>query len=107
MEYLIVGVDPGTTTALAALDLKGNLVFTWSKKNTTEQEVINKIIEYGQPIVFATDKSKIPSFIKKLSDRFLVDVFAPKKDLNVNFKKQLVKEFGFKVDNIHELDALA
>jgi len=25
-KYLILGIDPGTTTAFCALDLKGNLV---------------------------------------------------------------------------------
>ena len=89
------------------MDLKGNLVFLWSKKNATEQEVINEILKHGQPIIFATDKRKIPSFIQKLSDRFLVDVFSPKKDLSISLKKQLVKEFGIKLKSPHELDALA
>jgi len=89
------------------LDLKGNLVFLWSKKNATEQEVINEILKHGQPLIFATDKRKIPSFIQKLSDRFLVDVFSPKKDLSISLKKQLVREFGIKLKSPHELDALA
>ena len=111
-KLLIIGVDPGTTTALAGINVFGELVFLWSKKNAKEEEIIKEIIRHGTPLIFVSDKKKLPSLVEKLSDRFLTDSFVPKKDLSFKLKKGLVKEFlGDKIDNLientHVLDALA
>jgi predicted RNase H-like nuclease (RuvC/YqgF family) len=105
---LIIGVDPGTTTALAGINVFGELVFLWSKKNAKEEEILKEIIKAGTPLIFVSDKRKVPSLIEKLSDRFLVDYFVPKKDLSLKLKRDLVKEYlGKNIKNPHILDALA
>ena len=42
MKYIIVGIDAGTTTAIAALDLNGNLVEIRSSKELELEQMIDK-----------------------------------------------------------------
>ncbi|MBW2978436.1 DUF460 domain-containing protein [Candidatus Woesearchaeota archaeon] len=48
-QLLIIGIDPGTTVAFAALDLTGNLIKLFSQKEFQEiqakQNVLTKIIK--------------------------------------------------------------
>jgi len=103
-------VDPGTTTALAGINVFGEVVFLWSKKNAKEEDLIKEIVKHGTPLIFVSDKRKLPSLVEKLSDRFLTDSFVPKKDLSFELKKRIVKEFlgeNKNIENVHVLDALA
>ena len=42
-QYLIVGIDPGTTTAVASLDLDGNLLHLQSSRQISMSEVIESL----------------------------------------------------------------
>src|SRR3989338_4271191 len=88
-RLLIVGIDPGTTTAYAVLDLSGNVVSLKSAKN----------------VVIGTDKAKIPSLVEDFSAKTGARIIYPKEDLKVEEKKSMVKEF--KTENEHQDDALA
>jgi len=46
-DYIIVGVDPGTTTAVAMLDLSGRLVEVASSRVSSIPEIIEHISEKG------------------------------------------------------------
>jgi len=103
--YVIVGVDPGTTTAVAILDLNGNLLGVKSKKGWNSAEVIEYITSLGRPVVIATDKSNPPEFVLKLRASFQAVLHTPKGDMSVEKKRYLTSKHTFLND--HERDAIA
>lgn len=103
--YVIVGVDPGTTTAIAVLDLNGNVIGVKSKKGWTPGEVIEYITSLGRPVVIATDKSNPPEFVLKLRASFQAVLHTPKEDMSVERKRSLTSKATFLND--HERDAIA
>ncbi len=103
--YTIVGIDPGTTTAVAILDLNGNLLDVRSKKDWDYSDVVRHVLSFGKPVVVATDKSNPPEFVLKLKASFQAVLHAPKGDLSLERKKSLTS--GYPLLNIHERDALA
>jgi predicted RNase H-like nuclease (RuvC/YqgF family) len=103
--HTIVGVDPGTTTAVAVLDLDGNLLGVRSKKGWSPADVVEYILSFGKPVVIATDKSSPPDYVSKLRASFQAVLYTPKEDMSVEKKKSLAS--GYKTLNDHERDALA
>jgi len=103
--FTIVGVDPGTTTAVAVLDLNGNLLGVKSKKNWNISEVVEYITSLGKPVVIATDRSNPPEFVLKLKALFQAVLWMPKEDMSVEKKRSLT--VGFQFINDHERDAIA
>ncbi|OYT33657.1 hypothetical protein B6U96_14920 [Archaeoglobales archaeon ex4484_92] len=104
-RYTIVGVDPGATTAVAVIDLSGNLIDVSSKKSWKISDVIGFISSLGKPVVVATDKSTPPEFVQKIRALFNAVLYLPKDDISVEKKKTLTA--GYKLLNDHERDALA
>ncbi len=105
--YTIVGVDPGTTTAVAVLDINGKLLGVRSKKNWNSAEVVEYILSFGKPVIVATDKSNPPEFVSKLRASFNALIHVPKEDTSVERKKYLVSPFKQNISNDHERDALS
>ena len=99
---LIVGVDPGSTSAVAAVNLKREVELLESGKNFPPREIIQRIIKVGKPVVVASDKGKTPSKVHKISSSLGTKLFEPEEDLSQTSKKELGKGA-----NSHELDALA
>ena len=108
---LIVGVDSGTTSAVAVLDLRGNLLGKVSKKSFSQSEQQSYIQQFGQPIFFAVDVVKPSSTIEKLAASFNVRIEAPQKNLGRREKSALTSSFLNKykagADNFHEVSAVA
>ncbi len=102
MKPLIVGLDPGSTSAVAAVDLKGELELLESGKNFPPSEIIQRIIRIGKPVVVTSDKGKTPSKVKKISSSTGAKLFEPESDLSSERKKDLGKGA-----NSHEIDAVA
>ncbi|RLG21376.1 hypothetical protein DRN74_02325 [Candidatus Micrarchaeota archaeon] len=105
MKLLIVGVDPGSTVAIAYLDLDGKLLALESGKNISINEMAARIERKGRMLILATDKKQLPSTLKKLSALFSCKVYSPPESLSRQEKIELVK--GYPVTNVHERDALA
>lgn len=107
---LIVGIDPGTTTAIAVLDLHGNLLGVKSKKSFTRGEQVHYIQNFGQPIKFAVDTAKIPSTVEKTAAAFNIGVETPEKDLPRKEKSFIAAGFLQKhkksVEDYHGVSAL-
>ncbi|MDK2849779.1 MAG: uncharacterized protein PWP03_334 [Candidatus Woesearchaeota archaeon] len=103
----IVGLDPGTTFGLAILDLDSNIVFLGSFRVHDLKTIIDKVFEFGKPLVLATDKVKVPSFIQNLSSRLGVKVITPKYDISLREKNEINRIYDFIANNSHERDALA
>lgn len=103
--YLIVGIDPGTTTGIAALDFDGNPVDVFSSKDLGLDKTIEYLISLGNVSMIATDVNPTPHFVSKLSAQLGSVVFTPPESLSVNEKIFITK--GYKVENSHQRDALA
>ncbi len=103
--FVIVGVDPGTTTAVAMLDLNGNLIDVRSKKGWSYGEVVEHITSIGKPVVIATDKSNPPELVLKLKSSFNAVLWTPKGDMSVERKRELASSYNYLND--HERDAIA
>ena len=104
-KLLVVGIDPGTTTAYAVLDLSGNVVSVKSAKNLGINALLAEVMQLGKIVVIGTDKAKIPSLVEDFSAKTGARIVYPKEDLKVEEKKSMVKEF--KTENDHQDDALA
>ncbi|HLC61951.1 MAG TPA: DUF460 domain-containing protein [Candidatus Nanoarchaeia archaeon] len=104
-KLLIVGIDPGTTTAYAVLDIEGNLIKTDSSKNLDLNQLISEIIEIGKAVLVGTDKAKIPNLAYMFATRLGARAVNPNEDLKVEEKRKMIS--GFKVGDIRQADALA
>lgn len=103
--HLIIGIDPGTTIGIAALDLNGNLIKLISIRNAGKSEIIRQILNLGTPSIISTDKKPCPHLVLKISSSFNVKVFVPDKELHQSEKNRIIKENNIKVENNHERDA--
>ncbi|RLF90808.1 DUF460 domain-containing protein [Thermococci archaeon] len=104
---IIVGIDPGTTKAMAFLDLRGNPLGVESSKSFSLGEMIRRIGEVGTPVLVACDVPNPPKLVEKISSSFNSVLFSPSIPLSVEEKNRIVKEVEIDLDNDHERDALA
>ncbi len=103
--YTIVGVDPGTTTAFAVLDLKGRVLRTGSSRSWGFSELVGLLIESGHPLIIATDKNPAPGTVERIKRAFSAILHTPASSLSVEQKQRDTKLFDY--SNEHERDALA
>src|SRR5512136_2140504 len=82
-KYLIVGIDPGTTTAVAALDLEGNLQYLGSSRQMTMSDVIEAIYKAGKPLIIASDVRDMPFSVEKIRRAFSGVAFSPRQDMSI------------------------
>jgi len=81
MRPTILGIDPGTTTGYAVLDVTGNLLKKGSAKNISMGSLISKVIRSGNPIIIGCDKKTTPWFVEKMAAQLGAKVIYPAKDL--------------------------
>ncbi len=106
-ETVVVGIDPGTTTAVAVVDLDGELLNVTSSRSADTAEVIEWIIERGRPVVVAADVRSMPSTVEKIRRSFDAVGWTPDDDLAVVDKKHATSEDEYRLENDHERDAAA
>ncbi len=105
MKHLIVGVDPGTTTGIAALDFDGNLVALTSSKNLGLNKTIDYIISLGKPSLIASDVNPAPGLLVTLSSKLGSPLYEPTQSLSVDDKIKHTRIF--QISDAHQRDALA
>jgi predicted RNase H-like nuclease (RuvC/YqgF family) len=103
--YIIVGLDPGTTTGIAALNLRGEPIDLISSREMSSSDVIEWIAARGRPLIVAADVFPTPSAVEKVKRSFNAVLYTPGMDISAEEKIALAKEFGYKND--HERDSLA
>jgi predicted RNase H-like nuclease (RuvC/YqgF family) len=103
-KYIIAGVDPGTTTGLALLDLQGRLVKLHSGRGMSVPDIIEMITQNGRPLVIASDVKPIPGTVEKIRRSFNAISGEPDESLTLEDKINLAKPYGY--NNDHERDAL-
>ncbi|MDH7594097.1 MAG: DUF460 domain-containing protein [Methanomicrobiales archaeon] len=104
-RYLIVGLDPGTTTAYAALHLDGQVAGIGSSRQASMSTTIETLLRLGKPLVIASDVSEMPFSVEKIRRAFKAIAYTPKQDRSVEEKQELTA--GYSYANVHERDALA
>jgi len=104
-SYIIVGLDPGTTTGIAALSLSGELVDLVSSRAMSSSDVIEWTASRGRPLVVATDVFPTPGAVEKVKRAFNSVLYSPGSDVPAEEKIALARPFGY--GNDHERDALA
>lgn len=102
---IIVGVDPGTTVGIAALDLSGNLVELKSSRHMSINDWIEEISTIGKPVMIASDVAHMPSSVDKIRRSFHAAGYNPPEDRTQDEKVALCS--GFSYGNDHERDSLA
>jgi predicted RNase H-like nuclease (RuvC/YqgF family) len=104
-RYLIVGIDPGTTTAVAALDLEGNLLHLTSSRQTSMADIVESLFRVGKPLIIASDVHDMPYSVEKIRRAFNAVAYTPKADMSVESKLEIASPFPY--TNDHERDALS
>ncbi|MFB6253581.1 MAG: DUF460 domain-containing protein, partial [Halobacteriaceae archaeon] len=104
-DPVIVGIDPGTTTAVALSDLDGNILDVWSSRMADTGEVIEWIIDHGRPVLIAADVTPMPETVEKIRRSFNAAGWTPQTDLPIDEKQHRTRQQA--VENDHERDAMA
>lgn len=102
---MIVGIDVGTTTGVALLDVNSDWYIVKSKKHWRLEDIATFILKYGEPILIATDVRKIPLKVKKISSILGAKIMKKNKDMKKCVKFKLVK--SLKYTDSHQRDALS
>mgnify|MGYP000389055617 CR=1 FL=1 len=104
-DHVLVGVDPGTTTAVAVVGLDGEILDVLSTRTADTAAVIEWIVERGRPILVAADVEPMPETVEKLRRSFDAAGWIPESDLPVDEKLHRAPDHSY--DNDHERDAVA
>ncbi|TAJ45824.1 DUF460 domain-containing protein [Methanofollis fontis] len=104
-RYLIVGIDPGTTTGIGAVNLDGEVVAIHSSRGYGTAEIIEYITGIGKPLIIASDVQPMPDAVEKVRRAFNAIPYAPPSDRPVSEKTELTAGTGYA--NPHERDALS
>ena len=114
LKPVIVGFDPGLTTAWAALDLRGNMVATKEDRGLPLGAIAKDVKTAGLPLIVAVDKEKAPEATAKLATGFSCQLWTPQQDMGVEEKativKDAIKEWGLEpvpTYSSHEKSAIA
>ncbi len=104
-DHVVVGIDPGTTTAAAVVGLDGSVLDVYSTRTADTADVIEWLIERGRPIVVAADVTPMPETVEKFRRSFDAAAWTPHSDLPVDEKLHRTREAAY--ENDHQRDALA
>jgi len=104
-DHVIVGIDPGTTTAVAIVGVEGTVFDVLSTRTADTAEIIEWIIERGRPLIVAADVTPMPETVEKIRRSFDAAGWVPDRDLPVDVKQHRTREEAY--DNDHERDAMA
>ncbi|RQG92368.1 DUF460 domain-containing protein [Natrarchaeobius chitinivorans] len=104
-DHVIVGIDPGTTTAVAIVSLEGEVLDVWSSRTSDAADVIEWIVERGRPIVVAADVTPMPETVEKFRRSFDAAGWKPTRDLPIDEKQHRTRDHAYEDD--HQRDAMA
>ena len=104
-KLLIMGIDPGITTAYAVLDIEGNLIHLNSSKQLDLNLLISETIKLGKVVLVGTDKVNVPRLVEAFATKLGARIASPNDDLKVNEKRNMTNNLNF--NDEHQGDALA
>ena len=104
-RLLVIGIDPGTTSAYAVFDINKNLIKKDYSKEHNISRIISEVMKLGKPLLVGSDKNPPSNFVAEFATKTGSELIWPDKDLLVEEKKGLSKDFVY--SNPHELDAIS
>jgi predicted RNase H-like nuclease (RuvC/YqgF family) len=104
-DPVVVGVDPGTTTAAAVVGLDGTVLDRVSTRTADTADLIEWIVDRGRPVVVAADVTPMPETVDQVRRSFDAAGWTPDRDLPVDEKQHRTREVGY--DDDHQRDAAA
>ncbi|MHA2204076.1 MAG: DUF460 domain-containing protein, partial [Candidatus Hodarchaeales archaeon] len=112
LKNIILGVDPGTTTGIAVVDLmKGNLIYLNSKRECGISTIIRTASKFGKICCVAADVIPIPTTVEKIAKITGAKLIAPTVLVSAAAKREYLHDYRDKTVNYshlnsHERDAL-
>jgi hypothetical protein len=104
---LIIGIDPGAVTGIAVLTLKGRLLAVLSKRGLRKGDVIRQVIQFGTPLIIATDVNPPPKTVEKVAVALGSRLWYPARSLSGTEKSKLLRDHPEVATDTHQRDALA
>jgi predicted RNase H-like nuclease (RuvC/YqgF family) len=105
-EVLIAGIDSGKNVGIVLMNFDKKILLIKTLRSPSIGKIIDTI-EKGKVLVIATDVSRCPSLIKKISSQMGTKIFTPRKSLTREEKEKLTRKYSILLKNKHERDALA
>ncbi|MBR9682765.1 MAG: DUF460 domain-containing protein [Candidatus Aenigmarchaeota archaeon] len=105
MKPVIIGFDPGLTSAFAVVSLNGDILKLKSDRELTFPTIKEEVIKLGRPVLLAIDKASTGTSAEKLASSLGCNIWKPESDMLVDDKDDITSEKN--VSNDHERDALA
>lgn len=109
-KSVIVGIDPGLTTAYAILDTNGDIINIYSKREFGINSLIKRITSFGKVVAIASDVEKVPETVLRIAKHLRASIIKPQKRIGIRRKRQIVKDFYDesikKIGDKHEIAAL-
>ncbi|MFX0121007.1 MAG: DUF460 domain-containing protein [Candidatus Hodarchaeota archaeon] len=112
LKNIILGVDPGTTTGIAVIDLmKGNVLYLKSKRECGISEIIRIVSKYGKICCVAADVIPIPATVEKIAKITGAKLISPTVLVSAAAKREYLHDYrditvNYSHLNSHERDAL-
>jgi predicted RNase H-like nuclease (RuvC/YqgF family) len=103
---LIVGLDPGTNVGIAILDVRGRVLSIFSKRGMKRGDIINYILDFGRPLIIASDVTPAPRSVEKIASSFGSKLYYPEFPLMNTKKFSVVREHADEFYDLHQRDAL-
>lgn len=75
-----MGVDPGNTVGIAILGTKGNAINITSIREAKRSDLIRHIINFGKPVIIASDVNPLPKAIYRLAAALGSKTYYPEVD---------------------------
>ncbi len=114
LKNVIVGIDPGTTTGIAVLDImNGYVLYLGSKRECGISEIIRISSKYGKVVCIAADVIPVPATVEKIAKMTGAKIFSPTTLVSSAQKREYLHDFRNITSqfvsghlNSHERDAL-
>lgn len=105
-EILIAGIDAGKNVGIVLMNFDKKVLLIKTLRSPNIGKIIDTI-KKGKILVIASDVSRCPSLIRKISSQIGTKIFTPKKSLTKEEKEKLTKNYSELLKSKHERDALA
>ncbi len=112
LKNIILGVDPGTTTGIAVVDLmKGYVLYLKSKRECGISEIIRTASNFGKICCVAADVTPIPATVEKIARITGAKLISPSVLMSAAAKREYLQDYrdvtvNYSHLNSHERDAL-
>ena len=101
-NYIIAGIDPGSTIGIAILDLRGRKIGTYSFSGGLS-EAVKTIERHGTPSIIACDVTPVPDMVARAASFFSCKLYTPQRNIREEDKRKVASGAG--TQNAHERDA--